>query len=229
MHISKHSPQAVSAIVPAYNEQNTILNVIHLLEKHPLISEVIVVSDGSTDDTARIARTTSATVIELQENVGKGDAMTAGVEYATHDIILFADADLLGLTEQMISQLVEKVTSGRYDMFTLVRDRTGEYFQLYLPPQYVVGGERVLRRDLWNMVPAKERNGFGIELALNYYALKKNKVMGYMLAPGLKQVIKEKKMGLIPGFYMRLWEIAQCLKILFKLHLFRWESKPAYS
>ncbi len=131
-----------------------------------------MVSDGSTDETTNRARKSTATVIELMENTGKGEAMATGVAHAAYDTLLFADADLLGLSNAMITTLLSEVLSGRHEMFTLVRDRVSEHFQLHLPPQYVVGGERALKRDLWERVPAADRQGFGVELALNYYAQK---------------------------------------------------------
>ena len=215
---ASHFPNAVTAIVPAYNEEGTIVDVVRRLQFHPLVDEVIVVSDGSTDRTVERARSTGVTVIALPENVGKGDAMAAAVARARHDVIMFADADLVGLSNGMITRLLSEVLSGRHDMFTLVRDRVSEYFQLHLPPQSGVGGERALRRELWDLVPAADRQGFGVELALNYYAQKRGMKTGYALAEGLKQVSKEKKRGLVRGFVMRLHMTAQCMKALYKLH-----------
>jgi glycosyltransferase involved in cell wall biosynthesis len=209
----------VTAIVPAYNEAETILEVVRRLEFHPLIDEVIVVSDGSTDATAQRARESGAIVIELQNNVGKGEAMAAGVARSSYNTLLFADADLVGLSNAMITLLLSKVLSDEHVMYTLVRDRVSEHFQLHLPSQYVVGGERALRRELWDLVPAEDRQGFGVELALNYYAQKQGMRTGHTLAEGLSQVIKEKKHGLVRGFLMRLLMTAQCVKALFKLHI----------
>ena len=72
----------VTAIVPAYNEEATIGQIIEALLDCPEIDEIMVVSDGSSDRTAEIARTYPIRVLELLENVGKGGAMKAGVEQA---------------------------------------------------------------------------------------------------------------------------------------------------
>jgi len=210
--------KGVTAIVPAYNEQDTILEVVRRLKFHPLIDEVIVVSDGSTDDTVKRVRKSGAIIIELKENVGKGEAMAIAVKRGSYDTLLFADADLVGLSHGMLTMVLSEVLSGRYEMFTLVRDRMSEYFQLHLPVQYVVGGERALRRELWDRVPSEDRQGFGVELALNYYAQKHGMKTGYALAEGLKQVSKERKRGLVRGFIMRIHMTAQCMKALYKLH-----------
>jgi len=220
-----HDVQGISAIVPAYNEEKTILAVVRKLERHPLIDEVIVVNDGSTDGTARKAAKTSAVVINLAQNKGKGEAMAEGVARARFGTLLFVDADLVGLTDNMITMLIRSVESGRYDMFTLVRDRKTETFQMHLSSTYVVGGERALKRTLWDIVPAEDRSGFGVEMALNYYAQKHNMNIGHALAPGLKQVAKERKRGLMRGLTMRAVMFGEVMYAVCKLHVLRREGK----
>lgn len=92
--------RSVSVIVAAYNEQETI---VELLERVRQISiegvqfEVIVINDGSTDNTARLLEQHPDIydkVITLPKNGGKGAAVLAGLKQATGDYILFQDADL---------------------------------------------------------------------------------------------------------------------------------------
>ena len=100
----------VAAIVPAYNEAKTIGAVLGVLTKCRLINEVIVVSDGSTDDTVKIAlQFDGVQVVELPENRGKGGAMKAGLEQTAAEIVLFLDADLIGLTEDHVNALLQPV------------------------------------------------------------------------------------------------------------------------
>ncbi len=209
----------ISVIIAAYNEQDTVATVVREYRKHPRVSEVIVVSDGSTDDTVRRARDAGAIIIEFAENKGKGDAMAAGVERAKDDLLLFSDADLIGLNQDMISLLIKRVEEDGYDMYSLIRDRITESFQLYFPAHYSVGGERLLRRSLWNMVPAEDRKGFEVELALNYYAYRSGLRMGYERVPGLLQVSKEQKRGLIAGLIAHVDMFLQCMRVFFRLHV----------
>ena len=89
----------IAAIIPAYNEEKTIGDVLSVVTECKQIDQVIVVSDGSTDDTVKIARQFGGVeVVELMENRGKGGAMKAGLEHTRAGIILFLDADLIGLT-----------------------------------------------------------------------------------------------------------------------------------
>ncbi|MEK6928697.1 MAG: glycosyltransferase family 2 protein [Nanoarchaeota archaeon] len=90
----------LSVIIPAYNEENTIIEVLNRvkkvnLEKYGIKKEIIVVSDGSTDNTMKYARSFKETkVIDNIKNQGKGAAVRKGIKYSTGDIIIIQDADL---------------------------------------------------------------------------------------------------------------------------------------
>jgi glycosyltransferase involved in cell wall biosynthesis len=89
----------VSVVIPAYNAESTIAQAVeHSLSqaREPLEVEVIVVDDGSTDDTAKVARSAGATVIR-QENAGPAAARNRGWESATGQVICFTDSDCIPL------------------------------------------------------------------------------------------------------------------------------------
>ena len=104
------------AIIPAYNEEKNIGHVLSVLKDVALINKVIVVSDGSTDDTVNVAKSYGVEIIELMENRGKGGAIKAGLDNFQADVVLFLDADLLGLTEKHVLNLVEPVINDEADM-----------------------------------------------------------------------------------------------------------------
>jgi glycosyltransferase involved in cell wall biosynthesis len=99
----------VSAVVSALNEEKTIQQVIDALLKSKHISEVIVINDGSTDTTPQICRSYGSKIIflDFEKNRGMGYAMAQGLKRATSDIVAFFDADLLGLNDGDIGQLIE--------------------------------------------------------------------------------------------------------------------------
>jgi glycosyltransferase involved in cell wall biosynthesis len=211
----------VSAIIAAYNEQDTIAQVIRAIEGHPLVDEIILVDDGSADATSARARETSANVITLEMNQGKAGAMSAGVRAARNDTILFLDADILGLTHEIITLTAMPVLTGKCGMFVAIRARRSYWMNrlLYFIP--VLGGERALTREIWRNVPRMYRKGFQIEIALNYYTKKSGHKMGFGVMPGLSQVIKEKKRGFWLGLWQRMKMCGEVLLISFRLYVVR--------
>ncbi|HLH65317.1 MAG TPA: glycosyltransferase family 2 protein [Solirubrobacteraceae bacterium] len=92
-------PQAAQrylAVVPAYNESSTIAGVVAGLRRDAPCFDVLVVDDGSTDDTARLAREAGARVLKLPFNLGIGGAVQAGFVYAHehgYDFMAQVDGD----------------------------------------------------------------------------------------------------------------------------------------
>jgi glycosyltransferase involved in cell wall biosynthesis len=206
---SKDDPM-VSAIIPAYNEGPTIGGMIEPMLGHPLIDEIIVVDDGSTDDTVERARSLRVTVISMPGNHGKASAMAQGVQAARNEIIFFCDADVIGLTPQMVTRIVTAVTSGAYGMYVAIRGRKTYWANRLLHFTPILGGERALTRALWNQVPRTYKKNFQIEIALNFFAKQLGLKMGFTVVRGLSQVIKENKRGFWLGLRQRLlmiWDI----------------------
>lgn len=92
---------AVSVVVPAYQEEASIVpaleRLLRVLDRSGRQFEVIVVSDGSTDDTAKLARSSGrqeVRVLEYSPNQGKGHALRHGFADAHHPLVAFIDGDL---------------------------------------------------------------------------------------------------------------------------------------
>ncbi|MBC7347899.1 MAG: glycosyltransferase, partial [Clostridia bacterium] len=68
----------LAVIIPAYNEQATVARTVAAARRVPVVEEVIVVDDGSRDETAAQAKQAGATVLRLPYNCGKGHALNCG-------------------------------------------------------------------------------------------------------------------------------------------------------
>ena len=86
--------QRVSVIIPAYNEEDTVATVVNVVKKVSFVDEIIVVNDGSSDNTEAEAIKAGARVITHDVNKGKGEALHTGYLEAECDIIAFIDADI---------------------------------------------------------------------------------------------------------------------------------------
>ncbi|NLL47122.1 MAG: glycosyltransferase family 2 protein [Firmicutes bacterium] len=195
---------SVAAIVPAYNEEQTVGLVVEVLLASSIIDEVIVVSDGSTDNTVEVASRYPIQVIALEENVGKGGAMKAGANQATSDVLLFVDADLVGLQCKHLEALLEPVLSGQTEMSIGVfsEGRVSTDLAQKIAPS--LSGQRAVRKTLFDAVPKLESSRFGVEMALTHYAEHRGVEVVKVPLPNLSQITKEEKRGFIPGLQARM-------------------------
>jgi glycosyltransferase involved in cell wall biosynthesis len=104
----------VSFLVPAYDEAATIGEVLDRIAALGLDSQVVVVDDGSTDDTAAIAEAKGALVIR-QANRGKGAAIRAGIPHLDGDVAVIQDADM-EYDPAEVPALIEPIERGVADV-----------------------------------------------------------------------------------------------------------------
>ncbi len=186
--------QRIAVIVPAYNEEPTIADVIAVLKSSPLLDEIIVVSDGSTDHTADVARAAGAMVYELLPNVGKGHAMRYGVAQTTAPIVVFIDADLRRLTANHIAALVTPVAEGTLAMNIGMQDR-GAIISRFVHHLPLISGQRAMRREIIEAIPEHFLNGFMAETSLTYYCKSHHLAYGTVPLIGLSMRRKYEKVG----------------------------------
>jgi len=177
----------ITVIVPAYNEASRIAATITAARTLPGVLRVIVVDDGSADNTKGIAEATGAMVVRHERNRGKAAAMESGVAAVTDEsALLFLDADLQE-TAQEAAKLIEPILRDEADMTIAtfpVRPGTGGGMGFVVKLarwgiQRTTGrtmaaplsGQRCLRRDaLQKALPLA--TGFGVETALTIDVLR---------------------------------------------------------
>lgn len=114
----------ISVVLPAKNEAEGLRKTLPRLRACQPSAEIIVVDDGSTDDTAAVAAQHEARVVQAPYSMGNGAAIKRGARAASGDILVFMDAD--GQHDPAhIDALLERLSAG-YDMVVGARDATGQ-------------------------------------------------------------------------------------------------------
>ena len=168
----------ISCIIPAFNEESTIIDVLKAVKKVKTIDEIIVVDDGSTDDTHKNAKSMGVKVIKHSVNKGKGAAIKTGFSCSYGDIILFLDADLHNITPKKIASIIRPIRNDEADFvktsFTRARGRVTELvvkplFRVIFPFinfSQPLSGQFAIRRELMKNLKIDDKWGVDIQILL---------------------------------------------------------------
>ena len=112
----------ITVIIPAYNEEENIGNVINVCKKTKQVDEIIVVNNLCTDRTEEIAKKEGAKVVFCNKQ-GKGYAMEEGIKNAKNNCIVFLDGDINDYVDNVVELLAEPILSGKADFVKANFDR----------------------------------------------------------------------------------------------------------
>lgn len=135
----------ISVIIPAYNEEKSIVDTINeiekILKKNNLYkgSEIIVVDDGSTDNTKKVISKKKVILLSNPTNMGYGYSLKKGIKHAKNETIVITDADMTYPFSNILEMLKEKEKG--FDL--VVGARTGKYYRQSLLKSFL---RRILRR-----------------------------------------------------------------------------------
>lgn len=183
----------VAAIIPAKNEANRIVKTVKAVQNISAVDLVVVVDDGSSDNTAELAFAAGAVVVKHPRSQGKGQALMTGAQTAAiqdTDLasarhLLFVDADLAESAEKLES-LIEPVNRGEADLtIGVLPTQAGAagrglvknlaYKSIYkitgFKAQAPLSGQRCIRQEVFSRILPLAK-GWGVETAMTIKVLK---------------------------------------------------------
>lgn len=213
----------VSVLIPAFNEEDRISDTIKGLIDIEEIDEIIVINDGSTDNTVERAKKAGAKIVNIKNNAGKGTALKEGLKFAKNDIIVFLDADV-GLTSKEVKKLIMPVINDEVDVtiakFPKVNIKTGfgfvkalarkgiKYFTGY-DIESSLSGQRAFKKKVLDDIRAFYK-GYGIEVGMTIDILNK----GYKIKEVDVNMTHSVTTRNINGFIHRGKQFFDILKVL---------------
>lgn len=217
--------KSVMIVIPAYNEEKRIGETITAVKNINGVQQVMVVDDGSTDNTADFARQAGAFVLELDKNQGKGGAMNAAIAYINTDLVVFLDADL-GSSASEAELLIQALVDGVTDLviaafpppekrggFGLVKGTAAWVIRKVgkIEVQAPLSGQRAMRKEVLQAVsPFNE--GYGVELGMTIRAL----LMGFSLLEIPTNMRHNESGRDLKGFVHRGRQFIDILKVIKK-------------
>ena len=177
--VNNHKNLTVTVIIPAYNEEKTVSHVVKVVKSLNYISEVIVVDDGSTDQTAKVAMDAGASVINHLKNRGKGAAIKTGFKNSKGDIVVFLDADLQNLTKNQVDNIIKPIMSGEADISkTKFKREAGRVTELTAKPllnfffpeikfDQPLSGQFAAKRSFLNKIKLEDDYGVDVGIVLD--------------------------------------------------------------
>ncbi len=226
----------VIALVTAYNEAETIGDVIAALQACPAIDRIHVVDDASEDDTRAIALAAGVAVTSLPVRVPVGQAIMHHLDAVPDEaLFVWCDADLTGLAPDHISRLVRRYHEGGVSQSLSSRALPLNWFAPFRTAPFrwgwktlfgPISGERVMLRsffaDAVNLASrlgwSEMMRGYGIVLFLNWYsnAFAEGHAVTYI--EGLRQRQKYQKWG-AAAFILMVRQWAQFILVWGKIRL----------
>lgn len=217
-----------SCIIPAYNEWPRITEVILTALACDDLYEVIVIDDGSSDDTwdrINLIKHPKLHTLRIPKNGGKAHAVITGVSYAKWEYIVMIDADLLHLTPEHITSLIEPVKNQETQISLSLRENSLLLYRL-LGTDFV-SGERVVPRSLFaDAAYYLSGPGFWLEVLMNDKIIQNNYSLKNIYTSGLITPRKSVKYwyirGMIADFRM-VWDVLSIMpmhRLLYQMWYF---------
>jgi len=239
----------LSVVIPVFNEENTVEDVVHRVLEIPFNLEIVIVNDGSTDGTRaileRIAEEDSRIQVVHQENAGKTAALRKGFALTHGDVVIVQDADLEYDPAEII-HVVRPIFNGQADVvygsrFLVRREARVLYYYHYLANRLlttfsnlltnlnmtdVETGYKAFRGDIIRSMNIVSR-GFGVEIEVTAKIAKlRAAIYEVPISYYGRTYLEGKKIGLTDGI-LALWYIVRFNLFCSLKRSFKRVPKPA--
>jgi len=193
----------LSIIIPAFNEND---DVIPLIDELKLIDDatVVVVDDCSEEQYARMYETIDGiTLIRHEVNKGKSEALLTGIKAQKADYYLILDADLRGVTEHHVQELLTHAAN--YDVLCLTRGDDKKMFKI-LGSTYLTRGEHLLRDSFIEKYSTTLFDGtrWGFDNNINDIIRKEDVRFAFCTLEGVTHKMKSEKYSFLTGLLLDL-------------------------
>ena len=166
----------VTVIIPALNEESSIVKVIEIARRFQLVNEIIVIDDHSFDNTVVHAKQAGASVI-MSTKRGKGASMLDGLLVASNEVVAYIDADIESYEDNLIEMLVNPIIEEDYDFVKSTFERqAGRVTELAAKPLLSLLFPKALEfsQPLSGMIAGKKKsfekvdfeNDYGVDIGI---------------------------------------------------------------
>lgn len=190
----------ISVVIAAHNEAPRVGDVLKAVVSCPLIDEVIVVDDGSTDKTDDIVKNFGVRLIKNEKNMGKTLSVKKGIEASKYGLVMLLDADLEGLKPKSIEELAMPVLNKEVDWTISLRKNSFKIMRLlkmdWLSGERVIPKKLLMDPTIWS----RPEVGYGLETLMNKSLLDRKYTFRTVYLKDVTNTRKSDKQGIIKGF-----------------------------
>lgn len=195
----------ISCLIPAWNEVKNISEVLKSVRDFPAFDEILVIDDGSTDETVKITNqfiTGNPKFILLTHEINRGKtaAVLTGMKKSKSDLIVTIDADLIGLSHENMAKMIYSVL--HHDCDLAILDRAGDRSAVWgwTNCARFFGGERAFWKKDFNEMVLPETGGYLLEIIMNLHYIQVKKKIKNIYCSNLYTVHQYDKVGTMKGY-----------------------------
>jgi glycosyltransferase involved in cell wall biosynthesis len=173
----------ISCIIPFYNENSRLKHTLKVFDKVSLISHIILVNDGSSDESKVLAENfikgkSRFNLINLKKNMGKSYAIKKGLKLVKSNYILLHDADLIGISSEKIHKALSNAIADKSESKMIIfKRKQADFIQRLFNFDAMLSGERIIEKDLLESIIKMNPKGYELEVMINQHIIEQNEMI----------------------------------------------------